>query len=114
MSARRLDASSGALTRATLDALSRDFAGRDANRIAQNALTRGNLREVAISRRVTGKVDWTFSHQLETGEVTDQKQASTCWMYAGLNWLRSFARRNLKLKSFEFSENFVYFHDKLE
>ena len=49
-----------------------------------------------------------------SGKITDQKRAGTCWLFAALNWLRTFAQKKMKVKGFEFSANYVVFWDKFE
>ena len=55
-----------------------------------------------------------FSLELETGDVTDQKSSGRCWLFAGLNTLRFEIMKKLNLKTFELSQNYQMFWDKLE
>lgn len=105
----------GTITIEDVAAFQKSFESSPSRRIAMNAVTRGNLQELALNRRVLASLDMSFSHEVETGgKITDQMRAGTCWLFAGLNWLRTFARKKLKVKSFEFSENWVVFWDKFE
>lgn len=104
-----------AISSEALASFQREFHSRPANQLAMNALTRGNLQEVALNRRVVNRLDMSFSHEVEPGGgVSDQKQASTCWLFADLNWLRTFAQKKMNVAAFEFSQNFAVFWDKLE
>ena len=85
-----------------------------------------------IDRDILTQADHLFSHQIkEEGKpVTDQKNSGRCWMFAGLNVMRiPFIVSNLcslpnayiqstkekyKLESFEFSQSYLFFFDKLE
>jgi bleomycin hydrolase len=104
----------GALDDAVLDDLRAAFAANPSHRVAQNALARTSVDDVALNRRVVTTTDHTFSTVLDDWHVTDQKQTGRCWMFAGLNLLRSSARRTMGLKDFEFSQNHVMFWDKVE
>ena len=105
---------SGALTADTLHNLQAAFVGSSAYRLAQNAITRHSVDDVALNHRVVFAADHTFSTVLDDWAVTDQKQTGRCWMFAGLNLLRFSARQKLSVKEFEFSQNYLMFWDKLE
>jgi bleomycin hydrolase len=83
-------------------------------RVAQNAVARNNIDDVALNQRIVFETDHTFSTLLDDWGVTNQKQTGRCWMFAGLNLLRVAARRKLDVKEFEFSQNFLMFWDKVE
>ncbi|MBN2384272.1 C1 family peptidase [bacterium] len=84
-------------------------------RIAINAVTRGNLQEIALNRDVLNNVNFSFSHEVENkAGVTDQKRSGTCWMYAELNWLRTLIQDKFNIEAFEFSHNYIMLYDKLE
>ncbi len=85
-----------------------------ANTLRLNAVTRASMQDVAINREVLNSINFTFSHDVETTDVTDQKRSNTCWLFAELNWLRTFTMRKFKLKNFEFSQNYLMFWDKFE
>jgi bleomycin hydrolase len=78
-------------------------------RVAQNAVARNNIDDVALNQRIVFETDHTFSTLLDDWGVTNQKQTGRCWMFAGLNLLRFAARRKLDVKEFEFSQNFLMF-----
>ncbi|MEM8737939.1 MAG: C1 family peptidase [Planctomycetota bacterium] len=80
----------------------------------QNAVTRTALDDVALNRGVVTGIDHTFSHVLDDWSVTSQKKSGRCWMFAGLNLLRVGAMQKMNLGSFEFSQNYTFFWDKLE
>jgi bleomycin hydrolase len=105
----------GAISPERIRKLAKKLRRQAAYRLAMNAVTRGNLQDIAINRDVLNQIDWTFSHEVEApGPITDQKRAGTCWLFADLNWLRTFTKKKIKVKEFEFSENWVMFWDKLE
>jgi bleomycin hydrolase len=105
----------GAVTPAMVGRYKKAFAANPANKMAMNAVSRGNLNEIALNRDALNRVDMTFSLELDSGgPITDQARSGTCWLYAGLNWLRTFARKKLKAKHFTFSENHAVFWDKFE
>jgi len=107
------DASAGALTP---DLMSRLQGGLDTPvfRIAQNAVTQVTADDVALNRNIVFHTDHSFSHVLDDWSATNQKSSGRCWMFAGLNLLRVGAMNKMGLKSFEFSQNYTMFCDKIE
>jgi len=83
-------------------------------KFAQNALAEIDARKIVLNREKTISVDPYFSNKLESQDITNQESTGRCWMFAGLNILRPFAAKKLNLKNIEFSENYLFFYDKLE
>jgi bleomycin hydrolase len=103
-----------ALSTADLELLRKDFSASPTYRLAQNAVTRVSIDDVAINRQVINTTDTSMSTLLDDWKVTNQQRSGRCWMFAGLNLLRVGAMRTMGLKDFEFSQNFVMFWDKIE
>jgi bleomycin hydrolase len=103
-----------ALSTADLELLRKEFSANPAYHLAQNAVTRVSVDDVAINRQVINTTDHSMSMLLDDWKVTNQQRSGRCWMFAGLNLLRVGAMRTLGLKDFEFSQNFVMFWDKIE
>jgi bleomycin hydrolase len=104
----------GTLTAADLDLFRKDFAASPAYRLAQNAVTRVTVDDVAIDREIINNTSHSVSTLLDDWKVTDQQHSGRCWLFAGLNLLRVGAMRAMGLKEFEFSQNYAMFWDKLE
>ncbi|MYW42708.1 aminopeptidase [Streptomyces sp. SID161] len=102
------------LTPDQLEAFEKEFDARPANRLMQNAVTRTPVDDVALDRRILTGIDHSVSHHLDDWKATDQKQSGRCWMFAGLNLLRVGAARELGVKDFEFSQNYLLWWDKFE
>lgn len=97
-----------------LSALRKDFSANPANRIAQNAVTKTSIDEIALDREILTRIDTTVSHRIDDWAVTDQKKSGRCWMFAGLNLFRVGAMKKMNVTEFEFSQNYTLFFDKLE
>lgn len=64
---------------------------------------------------VANDINWTFSIDLDTGKVSNQKQSGRCWMFAALNTMRHFMKDTFRVEpGFELSQNYTFFWDKLE
>jgi bleomycin hydrolase len=94
--------------------LRKEFAANPAYRLAQNAVTRVSVDDVALNREVITSTGHSMSVSLDDWKVTNQERSGRCWLFAGLNLLRVGAMRELGLKDFEFSQNFAMFWDKIE
>ena len=99
---------------ADLELLRKEFSASPTYRLAQNAITRVGLDEVAINREIVNATDHALSVSLDDWKVTNQEHSGRCWLFAGLNLLRVGAMKKMGLKEFEFSQNFLMFWDKLE
>jgi bleomycin hydrolase len=104
----------GTLAAADLELLRKDFSANPAYRLAQNAVTRVTVDDVAINREIINNVDHMLSTQLDDWKVTNQERSGRCWLFAGLNLLRVGVMRKTGIKDFEFSQNYAMFWDKIE
>jgi bleomycin hydrolase len=104
----------GTLAAADLEQLRKDFSANPIYRLAQNAVTRVTVDDVAINRELVNTIDHSQSTTLDDWKATDQEKSGRCWLFAGLNLLRVGVMRKTGLKDFEFSQNWAMFWDKLE
>ncbi|MHB1595146.1 MAG: C1 family peptidase [Streptosporangiaceae bacterium] len=104
----------GTLSAADTELLRKDFAANPAYRMAQNAVTRVSIDDVAINREIVNSTGHSLSVLLDDWKVTNQEHSGRCWLFAGLNLLRVGAMRKMNLKDFEFSQNYAMFWDKIE
>jgi bleomycin hydrolase len=104
----------GTLSVAELERLQKDFSANPIYRLAQNAVTRVTVDDVAINREIVSSIDHSLSTTLDDWKVTNQERSGRCWLFAGLNLLRVGVMRKTGVKDFEFSQNYTMFWDKLE
>lgn len=109
-----MQANPGALDLAAVAGFQADFDAQPGYRLMQNVVTQRDVNEVALNRRIVAEADHSFSTVLDDWKVTNQARSGRCWMFAGLNLFRAETRNLLKVKDFEFSQNYVMFWDKLE
>ncbi len=113
-SSRSTSARGGSITPDLIEVWQDGFNANPSYRAAMNACTRGNIEEIVLNRRVLSGLNWNFSHEVTGGAITNQKHAGHCWLFAGLNLLRTDLVSKLKVEDFEFSENYLVFWDRLE
>jgi bleomycin hydrolase len=102
------------LSTADTELMRKEFSASPAYRVAQNAVTRASIDDVALNHEVIANLDHSMSTSLDDWKVTNQERSGRCWLFAGLNLLRVGAMRKMGLKDFEFSQNYAMFWDKIE
>ena len=102
------------LDQKTLDDLRNSCKLTGANRAIYNAATGNLLSQLALSREVLDQDNDLFSNVLKSQSITNQKGSERCWLFAALNVLRPEVMKKYKLETFELSENYLSFWDKLE
>lgn len=102
------------ITEQELSSFSEDFNSNPKNHIASRAARRSGLLEASFNDRVSERLNHTFSIELDTENVTNQKHSGRCWEFASLNVLRHYFGKKNKVKNFTFSQAYNFFWDKIE
>ena len=85
-----------------------------ADRAIANAIAANSIDALAKNHANAGAIDTHFSIETPTQTITDQLQSGRCWMFSGMNVLRSaFAQRTDSLRV-DFSQAYLFFYDQLE
>ncbi|CAH2229444.1 jg20839 [Pararge aegeria aegeria] len=100
----------------TLDKFRNDFYSNPKNELAQNACTRFDPFEVAISKKRTDRSLHVYNIKIESEgkPVTNQEATGRCWLFAALNVMRLPFMKKYGLEEFEFSQSYLFFWDKIE
>jgi bleomycin hydrolase len=93
---------------------SRSFNKDPKNILALNAVTENGIAAVALSRKEVDRQNFTFSNLIESPDATNQERSGRCWLFSGLSVLSLQAMKKLNLRTFELSEIYQMFWDKLE
>ncbi|MDO4292813.1 MAG: C1 family peptidase [Eubacteriales bacterium] len=102
------------VTKELLDRFEADFDKERANRVAMHAVMSKGVCAAAKNADAEQFVPHTFSVSLEQGKITNQKKSGRCWMFAALNCMRFQTMKKCGLETFELSQNYTLFYDKLE
>lgn len=97
-----------------IDSFEKDYKKRPENEIASRAVIKNGIVNSAIDPKVVNSVRNTYSVDVDSGDVTNQRQSGRCWMFAGLNVIRTILMRRLNVKNIELSEAYLQFYDRLE
>ena len=104
----------GGISEQLLQELSQSFAGNAADKAVRNALANAQINVLAASADNLGMIDTHFSNEVKTVGRTDQQSSGRCWLFTGLNVLRSRMIAKHDLGAFTFSQNYLFFYDQLE
>lgn len=86
-----------------------------AYRAITNAIAVNAIDDLAKNRFNAGAINTEFSVETPKQSITDQKSSGRCWMFSGMNVLRSeFSRQHADSLTVEFSQGYTFFWDQLE
>ena len=91
-----------------------DFFADRANVVAKNAATSEGLFKAARVPEGIAANTMQFDVEVTQGERCDQQRSGRCWMFASLNTMRYRTIKKYNLKTFELSQAYPLFFDKLE
>ena len=107
-------AQKGGISKEMLSEIQKAQQASPANRAIQNAVAANSIDALAKNHQNAGDLDTWFSVETKQQSITDQKSSGRCWMFSGLNVLRSnFAQKTDSL-SISFSQAYLFFWDQLE
>ncbi len=104
----------GSITKPMLEKIQLQFKKSGYSPAILNAVTSNDVRKLALNRENLGRIDTYFAHKIEVDGITNQKSSGRCWLFSGLNVLRSKVIKKYNLKKFEFSQDYCFFWDQLE
>lgn len=102
------------ITADQLKKMSREFNADRANLIAARAASKNGIMEASTDLSEVSRLPFTFNIDLKQGKITDQKASGRCWIFSALNIFRFEIIKKYKLETFELSQNYMFFYDKLE
>lgn len=104
----------GGLDANTLETLRSSYNRDGANKALRNALNGTDIDKITKNPEAADGFDTYFSHKVESKGITDQKSSGRCWLFTGLNVLRSQMMAKHNLPEFKLSQNYNFFYDQLE
>ncbi|KFA73782.1 hypothetical protein S40288_03171 [Stachybotrys chartarum IBT 40288] len=86
------------------------------NRLALTALSAANPRHVLTSlpAKVADQQIFNIKIPFEGAPITNQRSSGRCWLFASTNVFRVALMKRYNLDSFELSQSYLFFWDKLE
>lgn len=104
----------GAIDDAMLSRLQASFKNTPSDKAITNALRSTDIDVLALSAENRNLFDDNFSHKVKGKGITNQLSSGRCWLFTGLNVVRSQMIENNGLPELELSQNYNFFYDQLE
>lgn len=105
----------GAISADMLRQMEQHEAAQPANKALFNAMASNKIDDIAKNFANQGEIDTHFSVETAKQSIHDQRSSGRCWMFSGLNVLRSkFALQHADTLAVEFSHDYLFFYDQLE
>ena len=104
------------LTHKVISNFSHKFNKNKTNKIVKNINTKTDFINVLLKTDYTQDKKKTYTNIIDIqSKISDQKLSGRCWIFAFLNIIRYKMIKKYKLTpDFEFSQNYLFFFDKLE
>lgn len=104
----------GGINADMLKQIQQSYQGTAADKALRNAISNNDIRKLSLNQENRQGMDTHFSIKVNSKGITDQKSSGRCWLFTGLNVMRSKAIAKYDLGSFEFSQVYSFFWDQLE
>ncbi len=80
----------------------------------RNAMAQVSIATLASDMSALQRGDTHFTYRVPNKGITDQQSSGRCWLFSGMNVLRSKAINQHGLGSLELSQVYLFFYDQLE
>ncbi len=104
----------GELDKGLIEQLQKSFDPDGRDRAMINAVSNNDLKDLSLDRESINSHDNIYTFKVDAKGITNQKSTGRCWLFAGLNVMRPAVMKKYNITEFEFSENHLFFWDKLE
>ncbi len=114
LSAASASAGDGGLSPEILSRLRSTYQDTPTNRALHNAISQNDVRNLAVNADNRAPVDAQMTFRVPSKGITNQRSSGRCWLFTGLNVLRSQMMKDHDLPKLELSQNYNFFYDQLE
>ena len=85
-----------------------------ADKAVRNALAANDIRDIALNQDNQVEMNTYFSNSVPSKGITDQQSSGRCWLFTGMNVLRSKMINEHNLVGMNFSHVYLFVYDQLE
>lgn len=103
-----------ALTPEVLNTLSESYQNSATDKAVRNALNVNPIKKLSQNAAQSAQPDTWFSVKVNSSGITDQQSSGRCWLFTGMNVLRSQVMAKTGMSNFQFSQVYTFFYDQLE
>ncbi|MCQ2344632.1 MAG: C1 family peptidase [Paludibacteraceae bacterium] len=104
----------GSISPEMMSRIKASFKNTSTDKMVRNAIAACDTKQLSVNQENRQEIDDKFSNRVPNKGITDQKRSGRCWLFSGLNVLRSKAIARYELKEFQFSQAYIFFYDQLE
>ena len=105
----------GGISQQMLQDIQKEQLSKPTNKALLNAISGLSIDDLAKNYQTAARpIDNNFSIETRRQSITNQKSSGRCWMFSGLNVLRSNYMQQHDSVSIEFSQAYLFFWDQLE
>ena len=105
---------SGGISQEMLKDIQKEVVAEPVNKALVNAVAANSIDALAKNHQNAGALDTYFSVETKKQSITDQRSSGRCWMFSGLNVLRSNFTQKHDSVEISFSQAYLFFWDQLE
>ena len=102
------------LEQKTITQLQASFKMGNTQKALMNSITNNDIKKLVLNRELLNRHNDVFNLKIDVEGITNQKKTGRCWMFAALNLMRPKVIEKFRLSSFEFSQAYLFFWDKLD
>lgn len=104
----------GGIDSLALQRIRNSYTNTASDKALRNAMAAVSIDKIAKNVDAANSFDTNFSDKVPSKGITDQQRSGRCWLFTGLNVLRSQMMSKKNLDKLELSQNFNFFYDQLE
>jgi len=105
---------SGGISQDMLNQIKKSYEGTATDKALRNIINKNDISLLVQNADRANTIDTYFSNKVESKGISNQRSSGRCWLFCGLNVLRSKAIAKHNLGDFQFSQDYVFFYDQLE
>ncbi len=105
---------SGGISSEMLGRLRSTYENTPSDRALRNAMAATSIDKIATNANGRVATSAEMSHRVKSRGITDQKSSGRCWLFTGLNVLRSQMMAEHDLPELKLSQSYNFFYDQLE
>jgi bleomycin hydrolase len=109
-----ISATAQSITPKMLEKFQTENALTTTDRAIHNAMAANDVSKLAVNQANQSEMDTYFSHSVPSRGITDQQSSGRCWLFTGLNVMRSKVINKHNLPELTFSHVYNFFYDQLE
>lgn len=102
------------ITFENLNSFAKDYQGNPDFELRKLSVTNNGVNASCTDKELIRSLKNTFSIDVDCGNVCNQKRSGRCWMFSGLNVIRTILIKKFNVKNIELSQAYLQFYDKLE